>query len=77
VKWIREQDPLTGRERSRNPLATVPAPNQPAPALKEAAPKPFPTVQIEPQRNFPWKWVIGAIFLLAVVGGALLKFLRK
>jgi len=40
-------------------------------------PKPSPVVQAEPSKSSPWQWLIGAILLLAVVGGILFKVRRK
>jgi hypothetical protein len=39
--------------------------------------KPSPVTQVEQPKTAPWPWIIGAIFLLAVVGGVFFKFLRK
>ena len=40
-------------------------------------PRPSPAVEAEPSKSFPWHWIIGAILLLAVLGGSLLKLRRK
>ena len=40
-------------------------------------PMPPSIVQVEPSKSMPWPWIIGAILLLAVVGGILLKLRRE
>jgi hypothetical protein len=49
------------------PAKSTPSPNQPS---SEKATDESPS-------NFPWVWIIGAIHLLAVAGGILLKLRRK
>lgn len=43
----------------------------------KATQKPSPVVQSEPSKSSPLPWIIGAILLLAVAGGILLKLRRK
>jgi hypothetical protein len=56
--------------RASTPTMT---PSAPAPTV---TPKPSPVIQVESPKSL-WPWIIGAILLLAVVGGILFKFLRK
>jgi hypothetical protein len=51
---------------------TTPSASAPTPM-----PKASPVVQADQPKSFPWPWIIGAILVLAVVGGVLFKFLRK
>lgn len=57
-------------EATRSPIT----PNAAAPT---ATPKPSPVVQAEPSKSPPWPWIVGAILLLAVAGGILLKLRGK
>jgi hypothetical protein len=50
---------------------------RPSARAPTTTPKPSPVTQVEPPKSMPWPWIIGAIFLLAVVGGIFFKFLRK
>ena len=47
------------------------------PSLESSDPRPSPAVKAEPSKSTPWPWIIGAILLLAVVGGIFLKLRRK
>ncbi len=62
-------EPVTRTQSSPTvgPAKSTPSPNQPT---AEKATDESPS-------NFPWVWIIGAILLLAVVGGILLKLRRK
>lgn len=55
-------------------VQTTPVPPVTTPSQKQP-PSPSPTAA--ETKSTPWPWIIGAILLLAVVGGILLKLLRK
>jgi hypothetical protein len=60
----------------------IPVPSAPLAATSvtradEMTPKLPSVVQSKPPNSFPWPWIIGAILLLAVLGGILFKFRRK
>lgn len=65
------QKPFPAPVQESTPTIT---PSTPPPT---ATPKASPVVQAEPSKSFPWPWIIGAILLLAVAGGILLKLQRK
>ena len=46
-------------------------------ASPTATPKPSPVIRSEPPKSFPWPLINGAILLLAVAGGILLKLRLK
>ena len=86
-------DPRTYREAlaeemqiaKNNQATTFVSPTQTTPVTAATAPvqqpkpavTPPPTLQAESPKSFPWPWIIGAILLLAVASGVLLKLRRK
>lgn len=92
VNWTLEQG-MQARpavNAAINPVASVPnittpaaeaqpvaTPTEPTPTPVEAASKPSLVGQAESPKSFPWPWIIGAILLLAIAGGILLKLRRK
>ncbi len=47
------------------------------PSLESSDPRPSPAVKAEPSKSTPWPWIIGAILLVAIAGGILLKLRCK
>jgi hypothetical protein len=66
-------EPLPSSSEKRETPSAVTS-NSPLPT---EASKPSSVVQFEQPKSTPWPWIIGAILLLAVAGGILLKLLRK
>jgi hypothetical protein len=57
---------------------TTPIPSRATPNhLPKSGTSPLPVVQAEPSKSSPWPWIIGAILVLAIAGGILLKLRRK
>jgi hypothetical protein len=51
--------------------------NNSTPSLESSDPRPSPAVESEYSKSSQWPWITGAILLLAVLGGVLVKFRRK
>lgn len=63
-----------------SPIATqvTPVPPTARPMqLPKTSPPDTPSQSVEETKSTPWPWIIGAILLLVVAGGILLKLLRK
>jgi hypothetical protein len=69
--------PTTGVQTTLAPPAPRPDQQPKSAASPTAKPESSPIVQTGSSKSFPWPWIIGAILLLAVVGGILLKLRRK
>ncbi|NJM54905.1 MAG: hypothetical protein HC841_02345 [Verrucomicrobiae bacterium] len=68
------QNPLPASSTPTAVLQTTPVPSVATPTQKQT---PVPSPTAAETKSMPWRWIIGAILLLAVVGGVLFKFLRK
>lgn len=62
---------LASKDQALSPTA------MPSPSLTNPPPEPSPIVPSESPKSYPWSWIIGAILFVALIGGVLIKLLRK